>query len=91
MTYKLALGVLISSISLSYYFINIAGIPKKIKGILKYPFHKRIRPLDCLTCLSVWSAAIIYFLPHEIIFFIGVIFLTGIFANYINTSNENIG
>ena len=91
MTIKFAFAVILSAVVFSYYFIIIAGIPKKIKHKLKYPFHKRLKPFDCLTCLSVWTSAFFYFLPHELIYFIAIIFTTGIIGNYIIKNNENIG
>jgi hypothetical protein len=61
----------------SYYFVNIAGIPMAIKRGFKMLPAKRIKPFDCVTCLSVWTAVCFYFLPIEITQFTCIIFGAG--------------
>jgi len=73
--------IIIASISFAYYFIEIAGIPHAIKKKLNYGRFQRLKPLDCLTCLSVWVAVILFFLPAIAPEFIATIFLSGIIAN----------
>ena len=75
--------IIIASISFSYYFIHIAGIPFWIKRKLNYGRFQRLKPLDCLTCLSVWVASILFFMPIIAPEFIATIFLSGIIANKI--------
>jgi uncharacterized membrane protein len=75
--------IIIASISFSYYFIHIAGIPFWIKRKLNYGRFQRLKPLDCLTCLSVWVALILFFMPVIAPEFIATIFLSGIIANKI--------
>ena len=53
----------LAALLFSYYFIAIACIPAKIKAWLKWKPHRRIKPFDCMTCLSAWSALAFYFLP----------------------------
>jgi len=72
---------ILASLLFSYYFINIAGIPHAIKRLLEYPAHKRLKPFDCITCLSVWSASGLYFLPNEVSICIVTIFGAGIIGN----------
>lgn len=83
MTLKLAFAIVYSALVFSEYFISVACIPNKIKHKLNYPYHKRIKPIDCLTCLSVWCAVVFYFIPHEVVYFIGIIFTAGLIGNYI--------
>ena len=54
---------ILGAILFSYYFIAIAGIPSKTKQILKLKAGARLKPFDCMTCLSAWSALALYFLP----------------------------
>jgi hypothetical protein len=75
--------IIVASISFSYYFIHIAGIPFWIKRKLNYGRFQRLKPLDCLTCLSVWVAAILFFCPILSSQFLATIFLSGIIANNI--------
>jgi hypothetical protein len=75
--------IIIASISFSYYFIHIAGIPFWIKRKLNFGRFQRLKPLDCLTCLSVWVAIILFFCPILTSQFLATIFLSGIIANNI--------
>lgn len=62
---------------IAYYFVNIAGIHLAIKKGFKIPAHKRLKPFDCVTCLSVWVAVALYFMPLLIIQFLFTIFASG--------------
>jgi hypothetical protein len=48
----------------AYYFVNVAMIHIALKRAFKYPFGKRMKPVDCVQCLSVWIAIILFFLPE---------------------------
>ena len=78
---KHILLIALASFTFAYYFVQIAGIPAWIKKKLNYPFGKRLKPLDCVTCLSVWIAVILFFTPVLIVKFIAVIFTAG-FVGY---------
>jgi len=75
--------IIVASISFSYYFIHIAGISFWIKRKLNFTRFQRLKPLDCLTCLSVWISVILFFMPTIAPEFIATIFLSGIIANNI--------
>ena len=62
---------------LAYYFVNVAKITYIIKKIWAIPFERRMKPFDCVTCLSVWLAIVLFFLPQEVSIFIAVIFGAG--------------
>jgi uncharacterized membrane protein len=78
---KHILLIVLASFVFSYYFVNIAGIPHWIKNKLKYPWGKRLKPFDCVTCLSVWIALILFFTPVAIVKFIAIVFTAG-FVGY---------
>ena len=61
----------------AYYFVNVAGVPQAIKKSFKMMPHQRIKPIDCVTCLSVWTAVILFMLPIQVTYFIGVTFGAG--------------
>lgn len=67
----------------AYYFVKVAMLPNKIKSYCNYPYTRRIKPFDCVTCLSVWSAAILYFLPIEISQFLVITFGAGFIGQII--------
>jgi hypothetical protein len=67
----------LSAFLFAYYFVNVAGIPKAIKKGFGMMPHQRLKPFDCVTCLSVWSAVALYFLPIEISNFLFVAFGAG--------------
>lgn len=68
----------------SYYFVVVAQMPMVIKRILKLKPVKRIKPFDCVQCLSVWTAAVFYFLPAGVTQFIAVVFLAGFIGSKLN-------
>jgi hypothetical protein len=61
----------------AYYFVEVAKIIYVIKKVWRIPFEKRIKPFDCVTCLSVWMAVVFYFMPFELVQFICIIFGAG--------------
>ena len=61
----------------AYYFVNIARIPSAIKKGFGLMPHNRIKPFDCVTCLSVWSAVGLYLLPIQVTYFLIVAFGAG--------------
>ena len=68
----------------AYYFINVAKIVYRIKKVWGIPFEKRYKPFDCVTCLSVWTAVALWFLPIEVSQFLTVIFGAGFLGHKIN-------
>ncbi len=65
----------------AYYFVNIAGFHMVIKKAIKWP--GRLKPFDCVTCLSVWIAVALFFLPNEISTFLLIIFSAGFIGRVI--------
>lgn len=61
----------------AYYFVNVAKIIYFIKKVWRIPFEQRIKPFDCVTCLSVWMSMVFYFLPFEVSQFVAIIFGAG--------------
>ena len=74
---------LLAAFLFAYYFVNVAYIPNSIKKYLQYPPYKRLRPFDCATCLSVWVAVVLYFLPIQVSQFITITFGAGFIATRI--------
>jgi hypothetical protein len=72
----------------SYYFVNVAGFHLKIKALVwmitmqeKPPL--RVKPFDCVTCLSVWICALLLLLPIEVSNIIACLFGAGFIGNKI--------
>ena len=61
----------------AFYFVNVAKIVYIIKKVWQIPFDKRIKPFDCTTCLSVWLAVMLWFMPIEVSQFLTIIFGAG--------------
>ena len=68
---------LLAGFFFSYYFVNVAGFPNAIKAGFKMKRGARLKPFDCVTCLSVWSSAALFFLPHIYSEFLCIIFGAG--------------
>ena len=67
----------------SYYFVNVAMIPNAIKKGFKMPRGARLKPFDCVTCLSVWVAAVLYFCPQVTSQILATLFGAGFLGNKI--------
>lgn len=61
----------------AYYFVNVAGIPSAVKKGFGMKPHQRIKPFDCVTCLSVWISVTLFFLPIELSQFLAIAFGAG--------------
>ena len=68
---------LLAAFLFAYYFVNVAMLANFIKKYLKFPPYKRLKPFDCVTCLSVWCGIVLYFLPIEVAQFITIAFGAG--------------
>ena len=68
----------IAGLLFAYFFIHVAGFHMVLKRILKRP--GRLKPFDCLQCLTVWSSLALYFLPIEISQCIAIYLGAGYFA-----------
>lgn len=74
---------LCSAFFFSYYFVEIAMIPGAIKKGFKMMPGSRIKPFDCVTCLSSWIAVVLYFLPMNVSEFLFVMFGAGFLGSKI--------
>lgn len=54
---------IIAAFFTAYYFVNVGMFHIALKRVFKYPYGKRMKPIDCVQCLSVWLAVILYCLP----------------------------
>lgn len=61
----------------AYYFVNVAGIPSAFKKGFNMKPHQRIKPFDCVTCLSAWTSVALFFCPIELSQFLAIIFGAG--------------
>jgi hypothetical protein len=68
---------LLAGFLFSYYFVEVAGFPNAIKAGFKMKRGARLKPFDCVTCLSVWVSAALFFLPHIYSEFLCIIFGAG--------------
>ena len=67
----------------SYYFVNVAMIPNAIKKGFKMQRGARLKPFDCVTCLSVWVAAVLCFCPNVTSQILATLFGAGFLGNKI--------
>ena len=61
----------------AYYFVNVLQAPMRIKRAFKLDPVKRIKPFDCVQCLSVWLTVALFFLPGGVSEFLAVAFGAG--------------
>jgi hypothetical protein len=67
----------------AYYFVKVAKIVYVIKKVWGIPHEKRIKPFDCVTCLSVWLAVALWFMPIGVNQFLTIIFAAGFIGHKI--------
>lgn len=72
--------IAIAAFLFSYYFVNVVHFAEVFKRVFEFPPGKRLKPFDCVVCLSVWVAVILYFLPLEVSQFLAIAFGAGFLA-----------
>lgn len=75
--------IILASVAFTFYFIEMARIPDKIKLLKRKPFN-------CVMCLSVWTAIALFFLPAIVTNLIVVAFGTGVLAPFIRNFLHNL-
>lgn len=83
--------IILASVFFSFYFVVIAQIHKAIRKGFNIPYTKRLKPFDCISCLPVWVALVLYFLPIEVSQAIVVIFGSGILGFAIGIMLDKLG
>jgi hypothetical protein len=69
--------ITIAAFCFAYYFVKVLDGAMILKRIFRLKPNKRLKPFDCVQCLTVWSALAFYFMPIEFIQVIAVIFVAG--------------
>lgn len=77
------LTIVIAAFCSAYYWVNVVHGANAIKKLLKIHHTRRLKPLDCTVCLSVWIAVILYFQPIELSQFLAICFGAGFIATKI--------
>jgi len=76
--------VTIAGFCTAYYFVNVLQAPMRIKRALRLNPVKRIKPFDCVQCLSVWLTVALFFLPVEVSQFLAVAFGAGFIGSKVH-------
>lgn len=71
------LTIAIGSFSMAYYIVNIVMPANFIKKTLKIHHTRRLKPIDCVNCLTVWIAVAMWLIPFHWAQFLAVIFTAG--------------
>lgn len=58
----------------SWYLVNVVMWHIPLQRALR---RQRVKPFDCVQCLSVWFAICLYFAPYELTRALAIIFTTG--------------
>jgi hypothetical protein len=69
--------ITIAAFTFAYYFVKVLDGAMILKRIFRLNPNKRLKPFDCVQCLTVWSALLFYYMPIELIQVIAVIFGAG--------------
>lgn len=73
----------IAAFCTAYYIVNVVQLHMAIKKAFRIDPVKRMKPVDCVQCLSVWLSVVLYFLPIGVSEALGIIFLTGFISTKI--------
>lgn len=75
--------IFIAAFCTAYYMVNVVQLHMAIKRAWQLDPVKRIKPIDCVQCLSVWFAVILFCLPVEVSQFLAVCFGAGFLSTRI--------
>jgi len=56
---------IIAAVLFAYTFVEVLGVHKVIKRFYNYAPGRRLKPLDCVGCMSFWSCIALMILPEH--------------------------
>jgi hypothetical protein len=66
-----------AAVMFSYYFVEVIGVHKVIKRFYNFAPGRRLKPLDCVQCLSVWVCLVLLMIPNEVSVWVAAMFTAG--------------
>ena len=66
-----------AAVMFSYYFVEVMGVHKVIKRFYNFAPGRRLKPLDCVQCLSVWVCLVLLMIPNEVSVWLAAMFTAG--------------
>jgi hypothetical protein len=76
--------ITIAAFCTAYYFVNVVQFHMAIKRAFKLNPSRRLKPIDCVQCLSVWFGLILWFCPIELSQCLAVIFGAGFISTRVH-------
>jgi hypothetical protein len=58
---------ILTSILIAYILVEIVQLDRVVKKIFRINPDKRVKPFDCITCLSFWVCIGLLFVPSSIV------------------------
>jgi hypothetical protein len=56
---------IIAAVLFAFTFVEVLGVHKVIKRFYNYAPSRRLKPLDCVTCMAFWSCFVLLILPNQ--------------------------
>jgi hypothetical protein len=56
-------------------FVNMTNLYKS--------FYLNFKPFNCVPCLSVWSALVLFLMPEQMVSFVATVFVAGVLGGII--------
>jgi hypothetical protein len=56
---------IIAAVLFAFTFVEVLGVHKVIKRFYNFAPGRRLKPLDCVTCMSFWSCIVLLILPDQ--------------------------
>ena len=66
--------IIIASIAFAV-FVNMTNLYKS--------FYLNFKPFNCVPCLSVWSALVLFLMPENMVNFVATLFVAGVLGGII--------
>lgn len=66
--------IIVASIAFAV-FVNMTNLYKS--------FYLNFKPFNCVPCLSVWSALVLFLMPEQMVNFVATVFVAGVLGGII--------
>ena len=56
---------IIAAVLFAFTFVEVLGVHKVIKRFYNFAPGRRLKPLDCVTCMAFWACIVLLILPNQ--------------------------
>jgi hypothetical protein len=63
-----------AAVLFAFTFVEVLGVHKVIKRLYNFAPGRRLKPLDCVSCMSFWMCILLLILPNQCSIIIATLF-----------------